>query len=253
MPRAHDVRSVLQRFRTPLAQRWTAFRRNAIRGRRAEVTPGPGAAGDSDPDVPHTRPQLTVCERTRHDGAETAAPRREMCAHAPTDPARPRARPTPNFLRVFTESDKAALIAHAQGGRHAFLLPGGGAAVHDPAPKPPQASQPPTPPVPRPPRRADWPAPTARRSASSSWTTRPRSPNCCRWPCATRAGRSHRAGRRRRRSRAAQRDRPDAVVLDVMLPDMDGLEVLRRLRGRCPTCRCCSSPPRTPWRTGSPG
>src|SRR5687767_12239401 len=30
--------------------------------------------------------------------------------------------------------------------------------------------------------------------------------------------------------RAAREFRPDAVVLDVMLPDFDGLEVLRRLR-----------------------
>ena len=34
--------------------------------------------------------------------------------------------------------------------------------------------------------------------------------------------------------RAAREFRPDAVVLDVMLPDFDGLEVLRRLRGESP-------------------
>src|SRR6201987_1339560 len=30
---------------------------------------------------------------------------------------------------------------------------------------------------------------------------------------------------------AARRDRPDLIVLDVMLPDMDGFDVIRRLRG----------------------
>src|SRR6266481_197269 len=30
---------------------------------------------------------------------------------------------------------------------------------------------------------------------------------------------------------AAQRHRPDLIVLDVMLPDMDGFDVVRRLRG----------------------
>ena len=30
---------------------------------------------------------------------------------------------------------------------------------------------------------------------------------------------------------AAQRQRPDLIVLDVMLPDMDGFGVTRRLRG----------------------
>jgi two-component system OmpR family response regulator len=32
----------------------------------------------------------------------------------------------------------------------------------------------------------------------------------------------------------AKADRPDAVVLDVMLPDFDGVEVLRRMRGHHP-------------------
>ena len=38
------------------------------------------------------------------------------------------------------------------------------------------------------------------------------------------------AGDGRAAVRAAREFRPDAVVLDVMLPDIDGLEVLRRLR-----------------------
>ena len=34
--------------------------------------------------------------------------------------------------------------------------------------------------------------------------------------------------------KAARETRPDAIVLDMMLPDIDGLEVLRRLRGETP-------------------
>lgn len=36
---------------------------------------------------------------------------------------------------------------------------------------------------------------------------------------------------------------PDIIILDVMLPDIDGYEVCRRIR-RFPTVRSCSSPPK---------
>ena len=62
-------------------------------------------------------------------------------------------------------------------------------------------------------------------------------------------GRAHRLQGRLDR----QEFRPDAVVLDVMLPDFDGLEVLRRMRTSDRTCRSSSSPRATPSRTGSPG
>ncbi len=42
--------------------------------------------------------------------------------------------------------------------------------------------------------------------------------------------------------RMAEQHRPDLVILDVMLPDLDGFTVTRRLRERG---RCCSSPPAT--------
>src|ERR1700728_4211581 len=39
------------------------------------------------------------------------------------------------------------------------------------------------------------------------------------------------AAARTEEGQAAQRHRPDLIVLDVMLPDMDGFDVIRRLRG----------------------
>ena len=52
---------------------------------------------------------------------------------------------------------------------------------------------------------------------------------------------------------SAQDHTPDLIVLDVMLPDLDGLEVTR---GSAPTAsgsRSSSSPPATPSRTRWPG
>ncbi|MDN3029251.1 response regulator [Streptomyces sp. S.PB5] len=38
----------------------------------------------------------------------------------------------------------------------------------------------------------------------------------------------------------AERFRPDAVVMDLLLPDSDGLEVASRIRAPLPGCACCS-------------
>lgn len=51
----------------------------------------------------------------------------------------------------------------------------------------------------------------------------------------------------------ARSRRPDAVVLDMMLPDLDGLQVLQRLRGDDPDVPVLFLRPATRSRTGSPG
>ena len=53
---------------------------------------------------------------------------------------------------------------------------------------------------------------------------------------------------------AAQERPPDLIVLDVMLPDLDGLEVTRRLaHRRDPGARALPHGSRLPRRTRSPG
>ena len=51
----------------------------------------------------------------------------------------------------------------------------------------------------------------------------------------------------------ARADRYDAIVLDVMLPGMDGFEICRRLRATASGRRCSCSPRATRSRTASPG
>ena len=50
---------------------------------------------------------------------------------------------------------------------------------------------------------------------------------------------------------AAQRHRPDLIVLDVMLPDMDGFDVVGGCGAAAPACPWCSSPRGTRPKTRS--
>ncbi len=50
----------------------------------------------------------------------------------------------------------------------------------------------------------------------------------------------------------AHRASPALIILDVMLPDLDGFESPAGSGPRACTRPCCSSRPRTPWRTRSP-
>jgi DNA-binding response OmpR family regulator len=52
---------------------------------------------------------------------------------------------------------------------------------------------------------------------------------------------------------SVRRSAPDAVVLDIALPGVDGIEVCRRLRAADDWTRCSSSPPATTRSTGWSG
>jgi len=58
------------------------------------------------------------------------------------------------------------------------------------------------------------------------------------------------AGEGRQALTIARDFRPDAIVLDIMLPDIDGLQVLQRVRADGTRRPCSSSRPRTPSTTG---
>ena len=68
-----------------------------------------------------------------------------------------------------------------------------------------------------------------RPSACSSSTTSPTSSTSSRWRCASRASPSRPPARAPTRSPRSRAFRPHLMVLDVMLPDMEGFDVARRL------------------------
>jgi len=79
--------------------------------------------------------------------------------------------------------------------------------------------------------------------------TNPTSRSSSRWLSAMRASPSRPAATGRGALTAVTQFSPALVILDVMLPDIDGIEVLRRLNSSGSKVPIISSPPKTRLRT----